>query len=52
MLLKKDLKYIWNNHILLKLKLKEMGPFIEVKADCGIDEVFQKIVEQLDAKLK
>ena len=36
----------------IEAKLKEMGPFIEVKADCGIDEVFQKIVEQLDEKLK
>ena len=36
----------------IEAKLKEMGPFIEVKADGTIDEVFQKIATQLDEKLK
>ena len=36
----------------IEAKLKLMGPFIEVKADGTIDEVFQKIATQLDEKLK
>ena len=36
----------------IEAKLKLMGPFIEVKADGTIDEVFQKISQQLDEKLK
>ena len=36
----------------IEAKLKLMGPFIEVKADGTIDEVFQKISQQLDQKLK
>ena len=36
----------------IEAKLKEMGPFIEVKADDTIDEVFNKIVSELDQKLK
>ena len=36
----------------IEAKLKLMGPFIEVKADGTIDEVFQKIAAQLDEKLK
>ena len=35
----------------IEAKLKLMGPFIEVKADGTIDEVFQKISQQLDEKL-
>ena len=36
----------------IEAKLKLMGPFIEVKAEGTIDEVFQKISQQLDEKLK
>ena len=36
----------------IEAKLKLMGPYIEVKADGTIDEVFQKIATQLDEKLK
>ena len=36
----------------IEAKLKLMGPFIEVKADGTIDEVFQKISQQLDEKIK
>ena len=36
----------------IEAKLKLMGPYIEVKADGTIDEVFQKIANQLDEKLK
>ena len=36
----------------IEAKLILMGPFIEVKADGTIDEVFQKISSQLDEKLK
>ena len=36
----------------IEAKLKLMGPFIEVKADGTIDEVFQKIATQLEEKLK
>ena len=36
----------------IEAKLKEMGPFIEVKADGTVDEVFNKIVSELEQKLK
>ena len=36
----------------IEAKLKEMGPFIEVKATGTIDEVFGKITAELDEKLK
>ena len=36
----------------IEAKLKEMGPFIEVQATGSIDEVFGKIVAELDEKLK
>ena len=36
----------------IEAKLKLMGPYIEVKADGTIDEVFQKIATQLNEKLK
>ena len=36
----------------IEAKLKEMGPFIEVKADGSIDDVFNKIALELDQKLK
>ena len=36
----------------IEAKLKEMGPFIEVKGDGTVDEVFNKIVKELDQKLK
>ena len=50
--IKKRFKVYMEQSHPIEAKLKLMGPFIEVKADCGIDEVFQKIVEQLDEKLK
>ena len=50
--IKKRFKVYMEQSHPIEAKLKLMGPFIEVKADCSIDEVFQKIVEQLDEKLK
>ena len=50
--IKKRFKVYMEQSHPIEAKLKEMGPFIEVKADGTIDEVFQKIATQLDEKLK
>ena len=50
--IKKRFKVYMEQSHPIEAKLKEMGPFIEVQAAGTIDEVFEKIVKELDQKLK